>query len=190
MTCESIYLDFVKIDLNYDLSMVCDMFPFFYYSRHYLESRMQNTFVNPSSEIQVPLNVRAPLRGGVILGLVGTILLGLGVCALSGIDVLDMSIETAKVLCGAGVGSMVAATGLVKYGMFKAKEHEELFSQQIHVNYGTFSDEDSFAGAITPELVRTVFEDILTPKSSEMEWKWVQANYFSDPETKSYPPAF
>ena len=79
---------------------------------------MQNTVVNPVPEIQVPLNVRAPLRGGVVLGLVGTILLGLGVCALSGIDVLDMSIETAKVLCGAGAGSMVVAAGLVKYGLF------------------------------------------------------------------------
>ena len=134
---------------------------------------MQNTVVNTSSERQVPLNVRAPLRGGVVLGLVGTILLGLGVCALSGIDVLDMSIETAKVLCGAGAGSMVVAAGLVKYGLYKAKQHEELLSQQIDVNYGTFSDEEPF-------------ENTLTSKSSEIKWTWFQANYFRKPENKSY----
>jgi len=148
---------------------------------------MQNTVVNPVPEIQVPLNVRAPLRGGVVLGLVGTILLGLGVCALSGIDVLEISIETAKVLCGAGAGLMVSATGLVKYGLYKAKQHEELLSQQRHVNYGTFSDEESFTRAITPDSDEESLEDTLTSKSPEMKWTWVQANYFSKPENKSYP---
>ena len=144
---------------------------------------MQNQFqakTSSSTEIQVPLNVRAPLRGGVILGLVGTILLGLGVCALSGIDVLDMSLETAKVLCGVGAASMVSGIGLVKYGFYKAKQHdEERLSQQIHINYATFSENDLSPTSITPDLARSIFNDTLPPSPSPtMKFPWVETNYF------------
>lgn len=154
-----------------------------------MQKQFEATSMLPSTEIQEPLNVRAPLRGGVILGLVGTILLGLGVSVLSGIDVLDMSLETAKVLCGVGTASMFSGIGLVKYGFYKAKQHEEdQLTQQIHINYDTFSVEDLLPTptSITPDQVNSIFYDTLqNSPPPPLNFPWFEQYYFGNPKNNA-----